>query len=503
MVLARVPRDGAQPARAALAGAAAALGLAPWNCWWLALPALALLIAQIAGTGAGGWRLFRLGWVAGAGYFLVALFWIVEPFLIDVARHGWMAPFALVLMAGGMALFWGVAGLVAGLAAGRAGRALGFALGLAATDLLRGYVFTGFPWAQVGQIYVETPILQAAALAGPGGLSLLALLPAALPSLSRSPAARAALAALAVVVLGLVWIWGQGRLDAPVPPRAPPFTVRLVQPDADQHLKWRADMWRVFFDRQMALSQQPAPVPLDLIVWPETAVPFLLEDAGPFFEDLALSTGGVPLALGIQRRDGARYYNSLALTDARGALIATYDKWHLVPFGEYVPFGDALGSLGFTAFAAQAGNGYSSGPAPRVLDSARSGRILPLICYEAVFAQDLFVPGARPDWILQITNDGWFGTVSGPYQHLAQARMRAVEQGLPLLRAANTGVSAVVDARGQVLQELPLGAIGVIDAAVPPPLPATLYSRTGDSVVALALIAALGALLAARRSRAG
>jgi apolipoprotein N-acyltransferase len=138
-----------------------------------------------------------------------------------------------------------------------------------------------------------------------------------------------------------------------------------------------------------------------------------------------------------------------------------------------------------------------------VLDSARTGRILPLICYEAVFAQDLFVPGARPDWILQITNDGWFGTVSGPYQHLAQARMRAVEQGLPLLRAANTGISAVVDARGQVLQELPLGAIGVIDAAVPPPLPATLYSRTGDSVVALALIAALGALLAARRSRAG
>lgn len=487
---------------AAASGGAVALGLAPWNLWWIAIPSLAVLTATIAvhGAGAGG---ARLAGFAGAAFGLVALFWIVEPFLIDVARHGWMAPFALALMAGGMGLFWAAAGLVAGMMPTVATRALGFALGLAATDLLRGYIFTGFPWAQVGQILTDTPLLQAAAVAGPGGLSLLALLAAALPSLGRSRGARAAGAALAVLGLGGVWVWGQARLDVPLPARAVPILVRLVQPDADQHLKWREDMWRVFFDRQMMLSQEPAERPLDLIVWPETAVPFLLEDAGPFLEDLALSTGGVPLAVGIQRRDGGRYYNSLALTDAKGALAGVYDKWHLVPFGEYMPFGDALGGLGITAFAAQAGNGYSAGPAPRVLDSARAGRILPLICYEAVFAQDLFAPGARADWILQITNDGWFGTVSGPYQHLAQARMRAVEQGLPLLRAANTGISAVVDARGRVLRSLPLGAVGVIDAEVPPAAPRTLYARTGDSLVALLLIAALAALALARRPRAG
>lgn len=492
----------AVPLAAVGAGALVALGLAPWNLWWLALPALAALtgIVSTAATARAG---ARLGWLGGLGYFLTALFWIVEPFLIDIARHGWMAPFALVLMAGGMALFWGLAGAFAGLMPTAARRAPAFALALAATDLLRAYIFTGFPWAQIGQILVETPMLQLAAIAGPGGLSLLVALAAALPSLGTTRPRRALGAAAAVLGLGLVWIWGQARLDTPVPPRPDPFFVRLVQPDADQHLKWREDMWRVFFDRQVMLSREPSARPLDLIVWPETSVPFLIEDAAPFFEDMALSTGGVPLAVGIQRRDAGRYYNSLALTDDKGRVTGVYDKWHLVPFGEYVPFGDAMATFGITAFAAQAGNGYSAGPASRTLETARSGRILPLICYEAVFPQDLRVAGPRPDWILQITNDGWFGTISGPYQHLAQARMRSVEQGLALLRSANTGISAVIDARGRVLRSLPLGATGVLDVEVPPSAPPTLYARTGDSPLALALIAALVALLFGRRHRGG
>jgi apolipoprotein N-acyltransferase len=239
-------------------------------------------------------------------------------------------------------------------------------------------------------------------------------------------------------------------------------------------------MWRVFLDRQMEQTAQPAALPLDLIVWPETAIPFLLDRSGPLFEDIAVLSDGVPVAAGIQREDGLRFFNSLAVADRAGQVFAVYDKWHLVPFGEYVPFGDALSTFGISAFAAREGNGYSAGPGARVLDLGSAGKVLPLICYEAVFPQDLRAAPERADWILQVTNDGWFGNVSGPYQHLAQARLRAIEQGLPLLRAANTGITAVIDAKGRMLRSLPLNTVGVIDTAVPAALAPTVYARTGD-----------------------
>jgi apolipoprotein N-acyltransferase len=258
-------------------------------------------------------------------------------------------------------------------------------------------------------------------------------------------------------------------------------------------------MWRIFLDRQMDQTAQPAQEPLDLIVWPETAVPFLLSDSGGFFAALAHRSGGVPVAFGIQREDGLRFFNSLAAIDADAQVTAVYDKWHLVPFGEYIPFGDVMATFGIAAFAAQQGNGYSPGPGTVVLDLGKAGRVLPLICYEAVFPQDLRVKGDRPDWILQITNDSWFGNIAGPYQHLAQARLRAIEQGLPLLRSANTGVTAVIDAKGRILDSLPLNTEGILDTAVPPALPPTLYSRTGD--LPATILAGLGllGLIALRR----
>ncbi|WP_413849629.1 apolipoprotein N-acyltransferase [Albidovulum sp.] len=486
-------------ALAALLGAAVAAGQAPWNLWAVALPALGLLTALVAAEARAARRIW-LGWIGGAGYFAAALFWIVEPFLIDVARHGWMAPFALFLMAFGMALFWALAAVIAGLGRGSGTRALGFALGLAATDLLRGYIFTGFPWALVGHIWIGTPVMQAAAWIGPVGLTALTTLAAALPFLGRSLAMRAGLAAAAVLALGMVWIAGAARLAAPEPARDPAIRVRLVQPDADQRLKWQGDMWQVFLDRLLLASAEPAEKPLDLIVWPETAVPFLLERSGPFFEgELAVAARGVPVATGIQRSEGARYFNSLAVVDGSGKVGPVYDKWHLVPFGEYVPVAELAARFGFAAFAAQEGYGYTAGPGARVLDLGRAGKVLPLICYEAVFPQDLNAAPERADWILQITNDGWFGRAAGPYQHLAQAKLRAVEQGLPLLRAANTGVTAVIDAKGRVRQSLPLGAEGWFDSDVPPALPPTLYARTGDLPATIALAVAILALGLTRR----
>jgi apolipoprotein N-acyltransferase len=291
-------------------------------------------------------------------------------------------------------------------------------------------------------------------------------------------------------LIGAAGGWGLVRLHAPEPaPTA--LTVRLIQPNAAQHLKWRSDLAPMFFDR--LLKHTAAPGKPDLIVWPETSVPFLLNRPGDGLKMVAEAAHGVPVAIGIQRTEGYRAYNSLAILNADGTVGPVYDKHHLVPFGEYIPLGDLIWRLtGIERYAPSQGYGYSSGPGPQVLDLGRLGRVLPLICYEAVFPQDLRTP-TRADWILQVTDDGWFGTLSGPYQHFAQVRLRAIEQGLPILRAANTGVSAVIDAKGRVLQRLPLDTEGHIDAIIPGALPATIYSRTGDwPMLLLLLILAAG-----------
>jgi apolipoprotein N-acyltransferase len=494
--IAALLRAGALPA---LGGLMAAAGQAPLGLWPLALAGYALALCQVAGAEGARARVGR-AWAAGAGHFAGALFWIVEPFLVEPARDGWMAPFALVLMAGGMALFWALAGALAGLGRTRAGRVAGFALGLASTDLLRSYVLTGFPWALAGHVWIDTPVAQAAAFVGPVGLSLLTVALAGLPVLAASGRGRGAGALVACALLGAVWAGGAVRLAAPETRRAEPVRVRLVQPNATQRLKWEPGMWEVFIGRQMQASAAPAEAPLDLIVWPETAVPYLLDDAGPLIEAALTRSGGVPIALGIQRAEGPRYFNSLAATDASGDIIAVYDKFHLVPFGEYMPFGDLAARFGLSAFAAQAGFGYSAGPGAAVIDLGRAGRVLPLICYEAVFAQGLRAAPERADWILQVTNDGWFGNVSGPYQHLAQARLRAIEQGLPLLRAANTGVTAAFDARGRPLASLPLDTEGWLDIDVPGALAPTPYARAGDGPIALLLLAAILSMGVRRRA---
>ncbi|MFD1912830.1 apolipoprotein N-acyltransferase [Halodurantibacterium flavum] len=466
-----------------------ALGQAPWGLWFVALPALVLLFRLLQGRGAG--QAAFLGWFAGAGYFGAGMFWIVEPFLVDAPRHGWMAPFALLFLSFGLALFWAAAAWGGTRIGGRFG-ALGLALAFAASDLARGYVLTGFPWALIGHIWIDTPVAQAAALVGPVGLTLAAALLAALAM------ARAGGMVAAVLLLGVIWGGGAWRLAQPDP--APqPMTVRIIQPNAAQHLKWDPEMSALFFRRQLDMSSaEPAP---DLIVWPETAVNFLLEEQVGL-DLIAGAARGVPVALGIQRLEGRRFYNSLAVIDPEARVQALYDKHHLVPFGEYFPLGDLAARFGLHGFASQQGQGYSSGPGPAVLDLGPLGRVLPLICYEAVFPQDLNGAPERADWILQATNDAWFGQMVGPYQHLAQARLRAIEQGLPLIRAANTGVSAVIDARGRVRDSLLLDTHGYMDARMPGALAQPFYARTGDLPLAVLIGAGLVILLLTGRRKA-
>lgn len=465
-------------------GAAMALGQVPLGWWFVTLPALALLLRLLARAGPleGMW----LGWFGGAGYFLLALNWVVNPFLVDAAHDAWMAPFGLLFLAFGMALFWAAA---CGLALHGRPKVLALVTALGAAELTRGYVLTGFPWALIGHVWIDWPPAQVAALVGPSGLTLLTLAIAGLLAVRRWLPA--------VAILAAMWGFGAWQLVQPAP-AAPGVVLRLVQPDAAQDTKWDADHAQLYFARLIkATAAPPAHLgKVDLVIWPETALPYLINDKPDLPALIGSAGNGALVAVGLQRVADGRGWNALQVFGPDGAVRASYDKHHLVPLGEYYPGGDLLYDwFGLAAFSAKAGNAYSMGPGPAVLDlGGKLGRVMPLICYEAVFPQDLRGP-SRPGWLLQITNDAWFGTWTGPFQHAAQARLRAIEQGLPLVRVANTGVTEVVDARGRVTAAWPFGTEGFLDAALPGPLPATPYARYGEGPVLVLLAGLLAVIL--------
>ncbi|WP_299045870.1 apolipoprotein N-acyltransferase [uncultured Tateyamaria sp.] len=455
----------------------------------IVLPLLGGVLALRVGTAP--LRAFALGLALGAGYFGLTMTWITEPFRVDAAATGWMAPFALVLLALGMGLFWG--GAVA-FARWAGGRVWVLVVAWTGAELLRAYLLTGFPWATPPQALVHTLAGQGLAWLGPHGLM------AAMCAVIAGPAAlprRGAWAVIPVVILAGLMLRPLDTGPAPLTDQ----TVRLIQPNAPQDEKWDPARIPVFVNRQIDFTAA-GDVP-DLIVWPETALPYLLENAQPAFDVIADAARGAPVVLGIQRRDASgRYYNSLVALDDAGQVGQTYDKHHLVPFGEYMPLPALFRSLGVRALAERADVGYARGPGPQVLDMGPLGTALPLICYEAVFAHDVGAAPTRPDFLMQLTNDAWFGMRSGPQQHLAHAQMRAIEQGLPLIRAANTGISAVIDPRGRITASLGLNEAGYVDAVLPAPGAPTLYSRTGDLPwVLLVLTGLIAAILHRARTR--
>ncbi|SLN44997.1 apolipoprotein N-acyltransferase [Pseudooctadecabacter jejudonensis] len=432
------------------------------------------------------------GWLLGVGYFAVTLRWIIEPFLVDVARHGWMAPFALILLAGGLALFWGLAGwAVRGLSRGRATGILWFALSLGAVELLRGHIFTGFPWGLPAYALVGGVFDVWLAWVGPYGLTVLTLGLAGVTALALHRGWTLIWPSLVAVYFATVGL----QAITPGAPAPTDTVVRVIQPNAAQHLKWDRDWMGVFYDRALSLTE--AGEAADVVVWPETSVPTLLQYAGPLFEDMARAARGAPVLAGINRQQNGAFYNAAVVLD--GAEVADiYDKVHLVPFGEYIPFAALLRPLGLGVLVDQVA-GFSPGTGSGLMDIDGLGRARVLICYEGIFPEEIAVDGPRPDVVVIITNDAWFGPGAGPRQHLVQAQARAIEQGLPVIRSANTGISAVIDARGRIKAQLPLNEAGFVDAAVPATLPPTLYARMGDWPLTVALLATLGIGLARRR----
>ncbi len=446
---------------------------------------------------------FLRGWGAGFGYLLIGTYWVGEAFLVDAAAHGWMAPFAIGLLAGGIGLFWGAAGLLYRALAGpklgdRPLRPLVFAACLGLSEWLRGHVLTGFPWNLPGETFAAgSAMSQAAAVLGAYGLSVLVVALASAPALIAQPGRRLPRAlvggACALLAVGL-WLGGSVRLNGAAAASTDAPMVRVVQGNIDQKDKWRPENLPEIVATYARLTSAPAARRPDIVIWPEAAVPAAANDflnpASPHYAAIAGALRpGQTLLLGAYRlepdaRGGAVAYNSLlAMTRDAGGLTlgATYDKYRLVPFGEFLPFEWLLRPIGFDKLA-QVSTGFEHGPRPAPISVPGAPRLQPLICYESLYPGFVSSEGGRPNWIVNISNDAWFGRTSGPWQHLNIASYRAIEQGLPIVRATPTGVSAVIDAYGRTLPgaRLPIGVEGVIDRPLPPALAPTPYERFGD-----------------------
>ena len=454
------------------------------------------------------------GWLAGLGYFSVSVAWIVEPFLVDERTHGWMAPFALVLMAGGLSLFWAAAGAAWRRLRPQGGaRVLVFAGAFAGAEWLRGHLLTGFPWNLPGVAWpAGSPLSQGAALVGAYGLTWITLVIAAAPAWildPGTPGRRLSRAATVMVPALVLFAWGAHRIAGTPAGEAGP-RVRIVQADIDQKTKWRPENLPSILRTYVDLTRRPAAQAPDIVVWPEGALPAIINDLmipGQGWRETlasALAPGQV-LAMGANRAEvrpdgGVAYHNSLVVLEGTGsdlAVAGVYDKHRLVPFGEFIPLGDLAGRIGLRSLVHMPED-FTAGPPPRPLQLARLPAFQPMICYEALFPGFTRAAarraGERPAWILNVSNDAWFGRASGPWQHLNMARYRAIEEGLPIVRSTPTGISVVIDSSGRLIGPvLGLGTVGVIDQPLPAARPPTPYVRFGD-VPFLVLLLISGAL---------
>lgn len=524
-----------------LAGALSVLALPPIQflpILFLTFPILVWLLDGIDSAGANAVPLSHrkmlraaaaIGWWFGFGYFLLGLYWIGFAFMVEADKFAVFMPFAVVALPAGLALFIMAATMLARLFWWSGYRRIAvLAFFWTVFEWLRGHVFTGFPWNLIGDsLTASQGLMQWAALTGVYGLSLITVLIVAAPASfdprnntheeSASASGQSWLVPLgALAALLLLWVGGAARLGlaAPEPSVGPETTMlRLVQPNIAQTEKWKPESRLAILGEFLRMSAAPTPeAPQGLghksiVVWPESALAIFLAREPYVLSAISriLPQGALLITGSVRGEPGPDsppdtlqfFYNSLYAVNSDGRIVATYDKFHLVPFGEYLPFHRWLSRIGLHKLAKLQGS-FDTGPGPVTLTLPGAPSASPLICYEIIFPGQVVSPSARPGWIVNVTNDAWFGTSSGPYQHLSQVRLRAVEQGLPVARAANTGISAVVDAYGRIVASKALNTGGVIDAPLPAALDPTPYSRFGDWILAL-MLATLGAVTLAFR----
>ena len=499
------------------AGASGALALPPLDLWPLIVVPMTIAVWLTDGSvGETAFRRFRAaaaaGWWWGFGFFLAGLWWLGAAFLVEADKFAWAMPLGVVALPAGLAVFpalgFGCARL---LWLSGAGRILILAAALTASEWLRGHVLTGFPWNVYGMMLAGEPHLaQFASVGGLYGLTLLAVAIGAAPAtLGTAEAGRrrwhAPVAAL-VVLAGLAG-FGAWRIPPAPTPLVAGVKLRLMQPNLPQDAKFNPQNSEAILAQYLALSDRAtSPTTLGVqdvthLIWPESAFPFLLGRTPAALSRIAallppnttLITGAARAGEALPGESRPPIFNAIQVVNDEGVILSSYDKVHLVPFGEYLPaiFARLIRGVGLSEFVSVPG-GFAAGTRHLPMTIRGLPPVAPLICYEVVFPGEA-VPqgGPRPGLMLNLTNDGWFGQTSGPYQHLAQARLRAIEEGLPLVRVANTGVSAVIDGHGRIVASLPLGTQGVLDVGLPRAAPATLYAQFGDVVLLGMLVAFL------------
>lgn len=453
---------------------------------------------------------FRLGWWFGFGQFALGLIWIADAFRFQDALPHSAGYLAVMLLAAFLALFTAFSTMLAhGLAPAGAWRVVALASAWTFGEWLRGHLFTGFPWNLVGSAWLPAlPIAQFAGIVGVYGLSFLMVFTGGALGLVIGKRGRPpALALFAAGLLALLFMGGVLRLNRPQPPAGPSLAV--VQANIGQGQKWRDETGRRNLNLYLEMTYKaPGRDTPRLVVWPETAIPNLIEEETTTRYLIARHLGdeGLVLTGGVKvERDPDGYAisarNSLFVVDPRGQVIGTYDKSHLVPFGEYLPFRDVLSALGLSRLAA-GDLDFQPGPGPRTLSLPGFPSVGPLICYEIIFPGAVVDRKHRPEWLLNVSNDAWFGTFFGPNQHLAQARLRAIEEGLPVVRATPTGISTIINARGQVLKKTGLEQKVILYGNLPTALPTTPYARNGDLPI-LVLLALCSLSCIARAKRLG
>jgi apolipoprotein N-acyltransferase len=496
------------------AGALSALAMAPFNAWPILFLTFPVMVWLIDGAAAGRRRgvpaAAMAGWWFGLGYFVPGLYWIGYAFLVDAPTFAWLMPFAVLGLPAYLALFTAFGFALARLIwTSDASRVVALAASLTLGEWLRGHVLTGFPWNAFGYALTEPLALaQTASLIGLWGLTFLSVAIFASPAVlvdagsqRRRPWIAPAMALALLIAMG---IFGGVRLSLRPTAVVANVKLRIMQPNLQQDVRFNYSAKAEVMQKYLTLSdrasgpQSTGVRDASILIWPESAFPFFLTREADAMAQIAdLLPKGTVLITGSVRAPelppGAkitRAYNSIYVIDHDGSVLSVYDKLHLVPFGEYLPFQDWMEKLGFVQLTKVQG-GFIPGARRRPLAVPNAPSALPLICYEAIFPGDVVTRDDRPGWIVNLTNDGWFGISTGPYQHLQQARLRAIEEGLPVIRAANTGISAVVDPLGRIVARLGLGVEGVLDSSLPSAIPPTIYARSGDIPAAIVVIAAL------------
>lgn len=481
-----------------LCGGLSALAFAPtflFPLLWFSFPTLLWMAYSRTSIKHVAW----LGWWFGLGHFGIGIYWITISLFTDLNQFAWLVPLAVPAIAGTLALYPTAALLLARLfPLNLTGFSLVFALCWISMEWLRSYLFTGFPWNLLGYSWAfSDTMLQFTSLVGIYGLSLFTILLVCLPTTFTSESkAHRILPTLSIVTIGIfIAVWGHVRLTNA------PFTdntnvkLRIIQANIPQDMKWQPGSRFASFQKHIYMSLTDGHDTITHFIWPESAIPYTLDSSSPALEFIRETFTNKAIILSGALRQNTQgmtpqIWNSLFAIQTSGHIITAYDKVHLVPFGEYIPFRSILplekityGSLDF-----------SSGTPGQTLALPNTPPIIPLICYEAIFPQHI-TPQTPQSWMLNITNDAWFGHSSGPYQHLHMVRVRSIEQGIPLIRAANTGISAVIDSYGRVIHHLQLGTEGIIDSTLPKALPTkTTYSKYKNYIILL-IIYFFGSLL--------